>query len=1596
VRCVRCVRCVGCGLCGLCGMCGLCGVCGVSRTVPPTPYVRHSTDCTCCDFGHLLFLFLVHHLNHLSFGIFISVTPPNNSFRRRSSTDSSGQVITFASNEISWDETPQSDLKLTTTNVTPRSFSDIFTGSQNVDHHHPNMVLQRHFQPPKDPFVPLKSTEAVDLSPTARIIETESVAAVSQTSTRRPISTPLPIIVLSRERIRLDNVKKKAKLVVGSKEELMFVTPSGSKGSKSPLPKTTTTAPSPPPKYVSSPTAGVPASGDLPKSWTETNYDPRRLPKKLRPHRILATSTNDDYHTMADKVTTEKPAYVTPLPTMPPTSTSEAAVQQLRKDYRKRQRASKVSKKHSKTKQQQHKLSGPTPFPGQRYRAKVYSKGPSLRFEEEQDEAEDRNGYSYPKPPPTRTRTRTRQEHHTSYQVQVKNVPGAMTIYEEVSTPYSESTTTPSSHSYVEDINQYTLSRDVFPKSNYDTAEFFQHPASDDTSDIMYHESTTYAPREYHAPTESSYPEPSSTYPSSTTHSYAPPMTTTYLPSFKRPTTTYPPQTSSYGPPTTTYPPQTSSYGPPTTPRPHSSSTPVSYKTPSPPTTMTPFRLPSTTTHATVISANQAYIMFANKQQFDGDTPIEIVAYNQPNGPNMTPVPNLHQAPMIVMMMPPPPPPDYIEIKTPTVATRPITTTIKSTNGHIVPILGPSSNEMSGESDIVFTDDEIEYDIVFPDDQILTNPTKSSESLTSPSSDESSDEAYLGPSRSPQTTRTTLYESNSNPFIAPTQPITQDSYLVPLGPVLTTSGSSSDGSRPSQASNDAVIFPDVPPPRTQPGGRGSTNFGDPNMGQEITEVVNGSGEVDLMFNDVKSRKETSADGSITQSINLKINVIVNSDDRVDTDSDVEFVDNIAKASTSTPAPLTFSQPAFLPPATTSTFRAVVSANDIDSKPTMVDDQPSLTFAPDEEELQQYTNVRPAALSYRPSSSFRTAVPERLVLPTNPATESDYFYDSELPEDQYVFEYDAPDVPVYDMADYTDYNDEEQNEDGSIDLTDQELFDLYDDLYDVLDEMSTTLRTPAALYRRPSIDLEPLQPPPFKSNKKRPPRPPSSSYIVSAPDQYLRHSTTTRRPASRPKKSTTTRRPASRPRKKRPLPSKRPQVMPHVPTFGPEMRPNFNSQPRPPSSSYIVSAPEQYLSHSTTTKRPASRPKKKRPRPSKGPQVMPYVPTFGPEMRPNFNSFVETYQLKKRPNFNSFVETYQRKKRPPQTKKRPYQHQTIDIRPEVYNYNVPPPQIPPPMPQRPRNDPIDNDLTSFYNFTADLIPDLNTVAKPQDWNVRDFTTWEKEMFHPRKGSSFVDPRPPRSRTLPPAPSHIIEPPFPHMENPFNAIRNSHSRKNSVKPPLETHEQEHSKMTFDKILKTTDPVKRMAFSRLIRHHGKIDRFDTLRSSEYDDVYQLMNTLEKRRGKVHSSYDRKDSHSNSQEESLPTFDISFEDWLSESGVSTTPMSFEAYSSRRQDRHPRWNYRRKKRLLVIEDPENDDQDLPRHIKQPFWTRLQKSVTNLRATGGGGLQKPPTVILENPTAATFVSSVGNNNYANYTRTAFEVASDFVQAILLG
>ena len=32
--------------------------------------------------------------------------------------------------------------------------------------------------------------------------------------------------------------------------------------------------------------------------------------------------------------------------------------------------------------------------------------------------------------------------------------------------------------------------------------------------------------------------------------------------------------------------------------------------------------------------------------------------------------------------------------------------------------------------------------------------------------------------------------------------------------------------------------------------------------------------------------------------------------------------------------------------------------------------------------------------------------------------------------------------------------------------------------------------------------------------------------------------------------------------------------------------------------------------------------------------------------------------------------------------------------------------------------------SFYNFSHDLLPDLETVARPKNWNVHDFGSWEE--------------------------------------------------------------------------------------------------------------------------------------------------------------------------------------------------------------------------------------------------------------------------------
>ena len=37
---------------------------------------------------------------------------------------------------------------------------------------------------------------------------------------------------------------------------------------------------------------------------------------------------------------------------------------------------------------------------------------------------------------------------------------------------------------------------------------------------------------------------------------------------------------------------------------------------------------------------------------------------------------------------------------------------------------------------------------------------------------------------------------------------------------------------------------------------------------------------------------------------------------------------------------------------------------------------------------------------------------------------------------------------------------------------------------------------------------------------------------------------------------------------------------------------------------------------------------------------------------------------------------------------------------------------------------DSEPKSFFKFTEDLLPDLETVVRPRDWNVHDFGTWEE--------------------------------------------------------------------------------------------------------------------------------------------------------------------------------------------------------------------------------------------------------------------------------
>ena len=154
-------------------------------------------------------------------------------------------------------------------------------------------------------------------------------------------------------------------------------------------------------------------------------------------------------------------------------------------------------------------------------------------------------------------------------------------------------------------------------------------------------------------------------------------------------------------------------------------------------------------------------------------------------------------------------------------------------------------------------------------------------------------------------------------------------------------------------------------------------------------------------------------------------------------------------------------------------------------------------------------------------------------------------------------------------------------------------------------------------------------------------------------------------------------------------------------------------------------------------------------------------------------------------------------------------------------------------------------SSYYNLTGDLIPDLREVSKPSDWNVRDFTPWQ-EIFFPRLGVMPITPE----------------------------------------LTTEARPEKHRKpeVTFDKLLKTNPNRGLNKFSRLIRH----DRAFAQRRSRSDDY-----PVEEEPWTQYSHYTRvprDDSFFKTEPENyyhpLPSFDISFDEWLAEAGVSSSKL--------------------------------------------------------------------------------------------------------------
>ena len=168
---------------------------------------------------------------------------------------------------------------------------------------------------------------------------------------------------------------------------------------------------------------------------------------------------------------------------------------------------------------------------------------------------------------------------------------------------------------------------------------------------------------------------------------------------------------------------------------------------------------------------------------------------------------------------------------------------------------------------------------------------------------------------------------------------------------------------------------------------------------EITERIHNNGQV--IFNDTQIDPKRG----VQQSINLKINVIVENSDSTEenSDDDAEYFDSVPKATSTSPS---------IP-----------------------------------QKKANYIKKLLPPLSYTSSSSFRSEAPAAPVAAPPPATANDYMYDSELDmlDDYYYYETDDNDQPKRSLE-------------KEVEITDKELFELYDDLSEILEDMEASLAT----------------------------------------------------------------------------------------------------------------------------------------------------------------------------------------------------------------------------------------------------------------------------------------------------------------------------------------------------------------------------------------------------------------------------------------------------------------------------------------------------------------------------------------------------------